>query len=201
MASFHEVRLPVDIEVGAVGGPQFNTTILELYSGYEQRNINWEKVRGRWDLSYAVRGMDDMDDLIAFFYARQGRAYGFRFKDWTDYEIASIQAIGTGDGSTTAFQAYKRYSSGGHYYDRTLSKLVSGTVTVYEDGVPSAPQPTVNVNTGVITFAAAPALGVVVGLVCEFDLPVRFDMDHLQVRAIGIELESLPQIDIVEIRV
>lgn len=201
MATFHEVRLPEDIELGAVGGPQFNTTVLELYSGYEQRNVNWSKTRGKWDIGYGLRDRADMDTVIAFFYARQGKAYGFRFKDWTDYEIDSIQSIGTGDGSTTEFQIYKRYSSGGYYYDRDIYKLVSGTTKVYKDSVQQTVNFSVDDDTGIVTFAIAPSVGEDIGVICEFDVPVRFDIDYLPVNAYGIELESIRGIDIVEIRV
>lgn len=201
MATFHEVRLPVDLELGAVGGPQFKTTVLELYSGYEQRNVNWSRTRGQWDVGYGVRDRDDMDSLIEFFYARQGKAYGFRFKDWTDFEIATAQTIGTGDGSTTDFQIYKRYSSGGYYYDRDIYKLVSGTTKVYKDGVQQTVNFSVDDNTGIVSFAIAPSAGEDITVVCEFDVPVRFDIDHLPVTAHGLDLESIRGIDIVEIRV
>ena len=198
--SFHEVRLPVDIELGAVGGPMFNTTILELFSGYEQRNVNWSAAKGRWDIAYGIRDTADMDIVIAFFYGRNGRAYGFRFKDWTDYQIDPAQQIGVGDGAEVNFQIYKRYSSGGYNYDRTISKPVSGSETVYLDGVETSAY-TIDYTTGVITFDSAPANGVVVSVTCEFDVPVRFDIDHLPVTAHGIELESVRDINIVEIRV
>ena len=35
--SFDEVRLPTNVEKGAVGGPMFNTTVLELTSGPSNR--------------------------------------------------------------------------------------------------------------------------------------------------------------------
>jgi uncharacterized protein (TIGR02217 family) len=198
--AFHETRLPVDIELGAVGGPTFFTTVLELFSGYEQRNINWSTSRGRWDIGYGVRKRSDMDAVRAFFYARRGKAHGFRFKDWTDYEISPAQQIGTGDGGTTQFQIYKRYSDGGHYYDRNITKPVAGTDTVYLDASETTAY-TLDTTTGIITFDSAPANGVVVSVEVEFDVPVRFDIDALPVSAQGLQLESITGIQIVELRV
>lgn len=198
--AFHETRLPVDIELGAVGGPSFFTTVLELFSGYEQRNINWTKARGRWDIGYGIREEADMDSVRDFFYARRGRAHGFRFKDWTDYEL-DTQQIGTGDGTETEFQIYKRYSDGGYYYDRDIKKPVSGTVEVYLNGALQASGYSVDTTTGVITFDTAPSIGDVVSAACDFDVPVRFDIDQLPVTAHGLQLQSVTGIDIVELRV
>ena len=49
--------------------------------------------------------------LIAFFRARKGRAFGFRFKDWNDYQ-ALAETFGTGDETTRTFQPTRGYSSG-----------------------------------------------------------------------------------------
>jgi uncharacterized protein (TIGR02217 family) len=51
-----------------------------------------------------------MDELTAFFYARRGPAYGFRFKDWNDY-LLTQEVIAHGDGATTVFQITKTYTS------------------------------------------------------------------------------------------
>jgi uncharacterized protein (TIGR02217 family) len=49
-----------------------------------------------------------IDELIAFFRARRGKAYSLRFKDWTDYK-ANGQLLGTGDDALTQFQLVKHY--------------------------------------------------------------------------------------------
>lgn len=158
--SFHNVRLPVDVERGAQGGPGFKTTVIELSSGFEKRNIDWERSRGKWDVGY---GFDDKEDLVApltaFFYARRGKAYGFRFKDWSDFEIAR-QTIGTGDAVTVAYQVFKRYSSGGYDFDRKITRLVTGSVSVWVANVlqTEITHYTVDVDTGIITFVTAPGV-------------------------------------------
>ncbi len=59
---FHEVRMPIDVERGAVGGPGFKTRVLPLESGFEQRNIDWSDTRGEWDLSYGL--MNTAEDPV-----------------------------------------------------------------------------------------------------------------------------------------
>jgi uncharacterized protein (TIGR02217 family) len=200
--SFDNIRLPDDIERGALGGPAFNTSVISLVSGYEQRQSNWSRTRGSWDIGYGVQSKEDLEDVISFFYGRQGRARGFRFKDWTDYEIGSTgspQAIALGDDAQEKFQIVRRYTQGGVTFDRPVTRLVSGTVSVFEDGS-AASSNTVDVNTGIITFGTPPGPGVVIGVVAEFDVPVRFDTDKLDLRALRDDVLSVPSIPIVEIR-
>lgn len=207
---FDEVRLPEYIERGAVGGPGFNTTVLRLFSGRERRNQNWEETKGSWDISYGITSSETLNDVVNFFYARRGRHRGFRFKDWSDFQVGDTftfdastrQAIGTGDGMNTLYQVFKRYTDiGGATFDRPLKKLVNGTVKVYLDGVLQAAGYTVDNNTGIITFSIAPGMGVVVAVICEFDVPARFDSDKLPVRTDIFDSDakvSIPAINIVE---
>lgn len=205
--SFHNVRLPEDVERGARGGPGFNTTILTLSSGFEKRNINWERSRGSWDIGYGLDKKSTLETVLAFYYARRGEAYGFRFKDWTDYQIGddandTPQEIGTGDDSETEFQAVRRYTSGSTTFDRAVTRLVSGTVRVFVSAVEQTVSVdyTVDVDTGVITFTSPPTNGFSVGLICEFDVPVRFDTDKLDLEAIRSDVYSVPEIPLIELR-
>lgn len=200
--AFDEVRLPGCIERGAQGGPQFKTTIITLSSGFEKRNQDWAETRGEWDISYGLKTRDDLDALIAFFYARRGRARGFRFKDWADY-VLEQQAIGIGDAMNDEFQLYKRYTSAGVDYDRILTKIVAGSLQVWVNGMLQDPANyTANLNTGLITFGAMhiPASMALVEAACEFDVPVRFDIDKLNVNMQQVDLGSLPQINLVELK-
>ena len=211
----YEHRLPTDVERAAVGGPRFRTNLLARKSGFEQRNIDWSKVRGAWEL--AGRFMDledasavsDLHDLRDLFMAQQGRAHGFRFKDFTDFEIGDYltpttdwQSIGTGDAAKVAFQVFKRYTFGAVSYDRDIKKLVSGRAVFLLDGVVKADPGDygVDLDTGIVTWVSAPGGGVDVQVACEFDVAVRFDTDHLQ---IGLDPGSVGQVSsipIVELR-
>jgi uncharacterized protein (TIGR02217 family) len=174
MSGFHEVRFPDNIAYGATGGPEFATTVVATGAGHEKRNVNWSEARGRWDVASGLKKQAQIDELIAFFRARRGKAYGFRFKDWTDYK-ASSQLLGTGDGALTQFQLIKRYPSGSAIEVRTIIKPVAGTVKVYLDDVELTAD-------------------------FEFDVPVRFDTDHMAVTIESYRLHAWQQIPIVEVR-
>lgn len=153
---FHNVRMPENVEQGATGGPGFHTSILELSSGEEQRNIDWSKQRGNWDVGFGLQPKTLANPIIAFFYARRGKGYGFRFKDWSDFQLDND--IGTGDAATTVFQIIKRYSSGGVDYDRKITRIVNGTLQVYVDDVLKTvvTDYTVNQDTGLLTLGTPP---------------------------------------------
>ncbi|MFC3119874.1 DUF2460 domain-containing protein [Jhaorihella thermophila] len=206
--AFHEVRFPDNISRGARGGPERRTQIVELASGDEERNASWANSRRRYDVAYGIRRADDLAAVVEFFEARNGRLYGFRFKDWADYKSclpsqtpsATDQAIGTGDGTTTAFQLVKRYTSGGQTWVRTITKPVVGSVTVAVDGVEQAGGWSVDTTTGLVTFTTAPASGATITAGFEFDVPVRFDTDTLDVTLDLERLGSITSIPLLEIR-
>lgn len=206
---FHEVLFPEDISYGSGGGPKFKTTIFEADSGYEQRNIGWSKTRAEYDVSQGIKNQDQMDVLTAFFYARWGRAYGFRFKDWNDYKLVQ-QVIATGDGVTKDFQIIKTYLSGqlesgeNYYYVRDIRKVNWGTisgVTVGVSVVINGTDYTVNENTGVMTFVNAPPNGAEIKIgYGEFHVPVRFDNDQLNATHEFWNTQSWSSIPLVETR-
>jgi uncharacterized protein (TIGR02217 family) len=206
--AFHEVRFPDNISRGARGGPERRTQIVELASGDEERNASWANSRRRYDVAYGIRRADDLAAVVAFFEARNGRLHGFRYKDWADYKsalpsqaiTATDQQIGTGTGSLQTFQLAKRYTSGAQTWVRTIAKPVAGTVRVALGMVEQLSGWTLDTTTGVVTFTAAPAGGVIVRAGFEFDVPVRFDSDSLDVTLDFERLGSITSIPLLELR-
>ncbi len=206
--AFHEVRFPDNISRGARGGPERRTQIVELASGDEERNASWANSRRRFDVSYGIRRADDLAAVVAFFEARNGRLYGFRFKDWADHrsclpsQVPSPidQQIGTGDGVTTAFQLVKRYVSVGQSWTRAITKPVAGTVRIALNGVAQPGGWSVDHQTGLVSFDTAPPNGISITAGFEYDVPVRFDSDALDVTLDIERLGSITSIPLLEIR-
>ena len=206
--AFHEVRFPDNISRGARGGPERRTQIVELASGAEERNASWANSRRRYDVAYGIRRADDLAAVVAFFEARNGRLYGFRFKDWADFKSClpsqtpgpTNQPIGTGNGSMIEFQLAKRYTSGTQSWTRAITKPVAGTVTIALNGTAQASGWSVSTATGLITFTTAPAAGVAITAGFEFDVPVRFDTDVLDVTLDLERLGSITSIPLIELR-
>lgn len=206
MTGFHEIRLPLAASMGAVGGPERMTEVVRLASGAESRNARWSGSRRRWDVGGTVMRLDAAHELVAFFEARGGRLNGFRFRDPVDWKScapseaigAADQVIGTGDGVATEFQLVKRYASGGETFTRAIRKPVDGTVTVsVGDEVSTAFS--VDLATGVVTLDVAPADGVSVSAGFEFDTPVRFDLDRLDMALVGHGAARIVRAPVVEV--
>ena len=208
--AFHEIRFPDNISRGARGGPERRTQVVELASGDEERNASWINSRRRYDVAYGIRRVDDLAAVVAFFEARNARLYGFRYKDWADYKsgLPSLAisptdqqiGTGTGTGSLKTFQLVKRYTSGAQTWVRTIAKPVAGTVRVALGAVEQMAGWTLDATTGVITFIAAPGIGVIVQAGFEFDVPVRFDTDMLDVTLDIERLGSISSVPLLEIR-
>jgi uncharacterized protein (TIGR02217 family) len=196
---FVEEQFPTDISYGSSGGPEYSTDIVTAQSGHEQRNSNWAEARARYNVAHGVKTKQQLNALIAFFRARKGRAYGFRFKDWADYEVVN-QLIGMGNASETQFQLVKHYTSGSEVSVRIIRKPVAGTVVVYSDGIAQAGGYQLDATTGVVTFDSAPAAGVAVTADFEFDVPVRFDVDQLSATMEAYGVHSWQDIPLIEVR-
>lgn len=202
--SFHEVRLPARLAFGSTGGVERRTEIVTLGSGFERRSTPWAHGRRRYLIGAGVRSLDDAAALTAFFEARRGRLYGFRFRDFADFKSCAPSAapapgdqpLGTGDGVAAEFQLGKAYGD----LTRPVAKPVAGTVRVAVDGVETAAF-TVDVASGVVTFAAAPAAGAVLTAGFEFDTPVRFDADRIEVTLESFDAGRLVAVPLIEIRV
>lgn len=207
---FHEVRFPARLSFGSVGGPERRTEIVALANGFEERNTPWEHSRRRYDAGVAVASLDDLERLVAFFEARRGQLHGFRWKDWSDYKSSppsglpafGDQVIGEGDGTKAAFQLAKTYVSGPVSYIRPITKPVAGTVKVGVGGteLAGATDFTVDPTTGVVTLADPPPSGTEVTAGFEFDVPVRFDTDRIQISIERFQAGDLPSVPVVEIR-
>jgi uncharacterized protein (TIGR02217 family) len=205
MANFHDVRFPVAIE--AAGGPERKTEVVTLGSGFEARNAVWANSRRKYNIG-SVKSMDDMHALIAFFEARMGRLYGFRFKDWADYKScpplqpvsAADQTVGSGDGTAKAFQLVKTYASGAASWTRKIEKPVAGTVRIAVAGTVQGSGWSVDTATGIVTFVTAPASGAAVTAGFEFDVPVRFDTDALSIELSDFKAGTVAGLSLVEIR-
>lgn len=203
--TFHDDLFPIDIAFNSEGGPTRRTDIVTLVSGREERNSPHAGSRRAFNAGYGVKSMADIERVIAFFEARRGRLYAFRFRDPFDWKSCALagtpqaddQLLGTGDGVQTAFQLVKAYESGGARTLRTITKPVAGSVVAAVDG--AAASFAADHATGVITFASPPAAGAVVTAGFLFDTPVRFDADQLRINLAAFRAGDIPSIPLIEV--
>jgi uncharacterized protein (TIGR02217 family) len=201
--SFHEVRLPARLAFGSTGGVERRTEVVTLASGHERRNTPWALGRRRYLIGAGLRSLEDMAALTAFFEARRGRLFGFRFRDFADFKScgpegtpgSGDQRLGFGDGARRTFGLLKAYGE----VSRPIRKPVAGSVQVAVDGAAAAF--TLNETAGEVTLASAPAAGAVVTAGFIFDTPVRFDSDRLEITLESFGTGRMAAMPLLEIRV
>lgn len=208
--AFHEIRFPAALSFGSVGGPTRRTEVVTLANGFEQRNTPWAHSRRRFDAGVGMRSLDDIETLIAFFEARRGQLYAFRWKDWSDFKSClpshdvafEDQVVGVGDGVCTEFPLMKSYISGDQSYVRPIHKPVEGTVLagVGGDELTAGVHYSTDAKRGVITFFQPPETGQPVTVGFEFDVPVRFDTDEIQTSVASFQAGDVPSVPVVEVR-
>jgi len=203
--TFHHIRFPLDIALGARGGPERKTDIVTLAGGGEKRNGRWAHSRRRYNAGYGVKSRADMQAVLAFFEERRGRVHCFLWRDGLDHSSDGAvpgpqdQVIGTGNGVRTQFQLVKRYGASFDPYLRPIAKPVSGSVRVAVNGSELVSGWSVDVTTGIVGFAAAPAMGATITAGFLFDVPVRFDSDRLDIELDGFDGAEAPSIPLLEI--
>lgn len=210
--SFLEVRFPVTVSYGSGGGPGRETQIAQAASGYEERNTPFADARRRYNAGVGLRKLNQLHQVLSFFEECRGELHGFRWKDWSDYKSCPPetavtpldQSIGTGDGSTAAFQLVVTYGATNPYV-RTIKKPVAGTVRVAVAGAEKTITThfTVDTATGIVTFTGGniPTVGQAITAGFEFDVPARFDASRLDINVARFEAGEIPSIPVVEIRV
>ena len=209
--SFHEVQFPVGLSFGAIGGPERRTDVVTLSNGFEERNTPWAHSKRRYDAGLGLRAFTDVEAVVAFFEARCGKLFAFRWKDWADYKSCSVRAavsavdqdIAVGDGAEQRFQLVKVYKSGEQQYARPIQKPVDGSLMVALDQVEQVEGVdfTADYTSGVISFVVTPEVGVQISAGFEFDVPGRFDSDQIMTSLSTFQAGDIPDIPVVEVRV
>lgn len=192
--SFIETRLDDCVALGFQANPAYDTQITRLDNGKEQRNIN--RTRAQRSFSAAYNSFDDVEAtlLLAAFHACRGSGYAFRFKDPTDYRVVMGSIGNTPGANQTPVQLVKLYTFGSETNTRTITKPVSGTVTVYQDdgaGNFVAKPGAIDTTTGLFTPTTNWTSGRALKASFEFDIAVRFANDDMPMTAENFRYTTL----------
>lgn len=188
--TFIETRLPDCVAYGFTADPQYQTQIVPMDNGKEQRNAQRTRARRKYSAQYQHFDPDDFAELLAVYHACLGAAHDFRMKDWTDFSV-TLGALGTTPGANqTPVQLVKVYAFGAQSTTRTITKPVAGTVTVYQNGAPKAGS--ISTTTGLFTPTTNWTAGATLTASFEFDVPVRFAHDEFPASYAELNAISTP---------
>lgn len=178
---FIEERLSDCVAAGFQVVPAYKTGIVESDNGDEDRNMDRTKAKRRLSCSWRNFSRADFDDLNEMFHVAAGSWLGFRFKDWTDFQVVG-GSLGVAPSGSTAVQLVKIYGPrGGQSRTRIIKKPVAGTVTVYQDdgaGNFIAKLGAIDTTTGLFIPTTAWTAGRALRADFEFDIAVRFVSDE-----------------------
>ena len=157
-------------------GPTFQTTVIPLMGGYEDRNQDWQVALWRYDVSLNNRPLSEIRSFLAHLLGRRGAANAFPLRDPLDNTLTD-ENIGTGDGTTAAFQIKKTYSDTDRPYARPIT-IVSNLV-VKVAGVTKTVVTHYNEADGVVTFTGGniPTGGQAITVTCDWLVRVRYQAD------------------------
>ena len=178
MSDFHNVNLPIYIEIFAVATIEFSTICASTKSGREVRNAISLSPKRTYQLKDCRLSRTQFEIFNSFFYARCGKRYAFRLKDHFDYKV-NKQLIGEGDGAIKEFQLVKIYQDSEAPYIREITKPLGKSVSIFTDEDEIVPEE-INLKTGKIKLSEALPENTELFANFEFDVPVRFDKDSFQ---------------------
>jgi len=195
MTDFHDVRFPLHLGFGTRGGPVRSVDITQLTNGAEVRNAKTRHSRRQYNAVAGLKSDQQAIELLSFFESRNGPLYGFRFRDPLDNQAES--ELGLGDGEQTIFALIKSYGDDPYAYVRRITKPVSGTVRVFVDEIETAVS--IDHNLGLIEFAAPPNVGAIISATFDFDVPVRFGSEQLDIALDDFGSTQIQDIPLIEI--
>lgn len=169
--AFINTRLDDCVAYGFSGGPEWNTTVVKMDNGTEQRNAQWLYPNHRYTAQYMNLRPEHRDTILGAFHACRGQLHVFRFKDWNDYQ-ATNEPLAPSIGTMTPVQLIKTYVFGSEDSTRLIQAPVSATV--FRNGAPVSGS--LDTSTGLFT----PSSNWVAGTHTwsgEFDVWVRFESD------------------------
>lgn len=201
--AFFEQQFPPQISANFSGGPSFLTDKAFTAGGQRNTNRRSQYPLHRYSLNAPVREGVLFDLLRAFFYVVGGDADGFRFKDWSDYQVAAERSSVTLL-SGAEYQLNKTYPFGARTFTRPIYKPVSGAQILRTRGgitTNITGTSTVDLTTGRVTVTSHVALDVYTWS-GHFDVPVAFVDPAAVFQVLGGPrmLTEWPSIEIEEIR-
>ena len=195
---------PEALAVHTTVGLSFQTEIVQLGSGGEERNACWSEPLRRYDIASPALPRQELLSLQAFFQGVQGRLLPFRFRECLDYSSSTgpvrptDQVLGQGDGVTSRFTLIKTTAVGEQKRVRRIQKPVARTVVVAADGV-LCDTVIIDNEAGWVIFPEPPPEGSSITAGFLFDVPCRFASDDLCITLHTADLGSVA-LSLIEVR-
>jgi uncharacterized protein (TIGR02217 family) len=187
--------------------PTFQTRIQRAASGRELRALDYPFPLWQFALVYdflrdnPAAGYDELRTLIGFFMLCQGAFGTFLFQDPSDCQVTG-QLIGVGNASAAIFQLQREMGAtlaGGGFFEPVVAPNV--VRAIYLDGVIQNPATySVDPNSGLITFSAAPGSGLIITADFTYYFRCRFTDDKYDFENFMHGLWQLKKLTFISVR-
>jgi uncharacterized protein (TIGR02217 family) len=196
---FYEINFPNSIAFNSINSIYFDTNLVKSKNGTEQRSGNRDYPLLHFKVFNTFKNKKEIDQILTLFRMVRGKLNGFRLRDWLDYRVEN-QIMGVGDGESKIFQMKKAYQIGGYITVRDIVKPVQDTVNVFINQVNcNSLIQSIDYARGLVSFLEPPSENEMITFECEFDVPVRFKSDELNVVLIGKDSYEINNLELVEI--
>jgi uncharacterized protein (TIGR02217 family) len=203
-------RFPGCPSFGITSEPLYAVSVVERANGGEKRNRDWDRPRHRYTVTVGPRMEAEISEVLEFYHAVGGPAYGFRFKDPVDFKSCRVESEPSSTdqplpelegGSPSQYQLTKRYTMGANTQDREIYKPVSGSILIADAGVlkTEGADYDIDYTTGEVILNFTPSGALTWG--GEFDVPARFEQGfpieivQLRIQSVTFTLLELRQED------
>ena len=175
--------VPFTLELSALTPKTtWQTTVVMMAGGSEQRNSGWSDARRRYDASTAQSlTLVELQSIEKHFNARRGRTRCFALRDRSSFRAAT-EAIGTAGGIGSTMQLQVAGGDSGNAYNREIYLPESGTIHVYANAVEKT-QTTdwtlayTGATAGLLTWVTSVS-GQSITWSGDYWIPVRYDIDE-----------------------
>lgn len=214
--TYHNVTFPEEISQGSGFGTGYDTRVLELENGFENRlprMVPWG--RRKYNISRGITTRAQAIQVLRFFQLRQGALHSFKFKDWADYATTSSGYVDSANVITpfdvslqlisgSSYQCVTTISDSAATITRPITKIIPGTIRVAVNGVEKFSPADYNVDTetGIVTLNTAGGALINVTAGFQFYTVVRFALESDQNLELALQstqmTASVPDIILIE---
>ena len=184
---------------------EWATDLITFDTGKEQRNQIWERPKRHWVLPYNVLQSYHRDKLKELCSRAKGIYNVFLFEDPYDYQCTLAECSITAIAAQVLFPLIKTYyGDKSETWSETKTRIQPATIyppIVQVDNVTKLRDTdyTLDDDTGVVTFGAAPGVDKVITAAYRFYCPVRKEDDNYSETTIYKGVWNMGDIPIVEV--
>lgn len=182
--AFKNIKLPANISAKAIGGPCFQSNIIETTSGKDFVQSSWSYPKIKYEIQPSQLLQSEMDTLITFFRIMQGKVHSFRITDISDYS-AKNQILGVVQNQNNKFDFIKTYTLENEISTRKITLVNQESVEIFVNKV-KIDNAKFKITANFVEIIDQIKNGDIISANFTFDIRVRFDVNFIKFSKQGV---------------